>query len=71
MVFHGDADKTTPYAGSKPFTERMKEAGNVCELVSHPGGGHGHINNDMKLFDDAMRRTEAFLSANMGGGEKK
>jgi acetyl esterase/lipase len=71
LVFHGNADKTTPYAGSKLFTEKMKEAGNVCELVTNNGGGHGHINNDMELFDDAISRTEAFLSANMGGGTEK
>lgn len=71
LVFHGDADKTTPYAGARLFTEKMKEAGNVCELVTHPGGGHGHINNDMKLFDDAIRRTEAFLAENMDGGAGK
>ncbi len=66
LIFHGDADKTTPYAGAKLFTERMHEAGNVCELITHPGGGHGHINNDMKLFDDAIRRTEAFLEKHLG-----
>jgi acetyl esterase len=71
LVFHGDADKTTPYAGSKLFTDKMKEAGNVCELVTHPGGGHGHINSDMKLFDDAMLRIAAFLTANMVGGAEK
>jgi dipeptidyl aminopeptidase/acylaminoacyl peptidase len=71
LIFHGDADKTTPYAGSKLFTEKMKEAGNTCELVTNPGGGHGHINNDMKLFDDAIRKTEAFLAAQMGGGAGK
>jgi acetyl esterase len=71
LVFHGDADKTTPYAGSKLFTEKMKEDGNICELVTNPGGGHGHINNDMKLFDDAIRRTEAFLAAHLDGGEEK
>ena len=65
IIFHGDADKTTPYAGAKLFTERMHEAGNVCELITHPGGGHGYINNDMALFDDAMVKTAAFLSEHL------
>ncbi|MFK7850258.1 MAG: alpha/beta hydrolase [Akkermansiaceae bacterium] len=66
LIFHGDADKTTPYAGATLFTERMVKAGNICELVTHPGGGHGHINNDMKLFDDAMSRTVDFLNKHLG-----
>lgn len=66
LIFHGDADKTTPYAGAKRFTELMQKAGNTCELVTHPGGGHGHINQDIKLFDDAMSRTAGFLKKHLG-----
>lgn len=66
LIFQGDADTTTPYAGAKLFTKRMHDVGNVCELVTHPGGGHGHINNNMKLFDDEMRRTAAFLTKHLG-----
>jgi acetyl esterase len=67
LVFHGDADKTTPYAGSVRFTEEMAKAGNVCELVTQPGGGHGHLNADIKLFDAAMARTAEFLAAHLKG----
>lgn len=66
LIFHGDADKTTPYAGAQLFTKRMQAAGNVCELVTHPGGEHSHINNDMKLFDDAMMKTGKFLAEHLG-----
>jgi acetyl esterase len=68
LVFHGDADKTTPYAGSVLFTERMVKAGNVCELVTQPGGGHGHLNQDMALFDAAIARTAEFLAEHLKGG---
>ena len=47
---------------AKLFTERMHEVGNVCDLVTHPGEGHGHINNDTPLFDGAMVETAAFLT---------
>lgn len=65
IIFHGDADEITPYAGAVLFVQRMKEAGNTCIFVPHKGGEHGHINKDMKLFDDAINKTAAFLEAQM------
>jgi acetyl esterase/lipase len=65
LVFHGDADKVTPYAGAVLFQKRMLDAGNVCELVTHPGGNHGYIHTDIALFDDVIRRTAEFLAKNM------
>lgn len=67
LIFHGDADKVTPYAGALLFTKRMHDAGNTCELITNPGGNHGHINQDMALFDDAIRKTAAFLAEHMAG----
>jgi acetyl esterase len=67
LIFHGDADKVTPYAGALLFTKRMREAGNVCELVTQPGGVHGHTNFDMALFDSAVGQTAGFLSTHMTG----
>lgn len=67
LVFHGDADKTTPYAGSVRFTEEMTKAGNVCELITQPGGGHGHLNADIRLFDAAMAKTAGFLGEHLKG----
>lgn len=63
LIFHGTSDTVTPYKGAQAFQEAMIRAGNRCELVSHPGGRHGHIVFDEALFDDALRRTEAFLDA--------
>ena len=39
----------------------MRANGNTCELVLEKGGTHGHLNRDMKLFDEAARRTATFL----------
>jgi acetyl esterase/lipase len=66
LIFHGDADTTTPYAGAKQFTDRMQAAGNTCELVTHPGGGHGYINKEIKIFDETMQKTAAFLTLHLG-----
>lgn len=61
LIFHGDKDKVAPHATVLEFCGKMEEAKNVCELVLEPGGVHGHINNDIELFDDAASRTLAFL----------
>ena len=49
------------------FYKKMQDSKNVCELVLEPGGVHGHINNDMKLFDDAAKQTSTFLSKQLLG----
>ena len=62
LIFHGDKDSVAPYPTIMAFYKKMRDSKNVCELVLERGGVHGHINNDMKLFDDAANRTKAFLS---------
>lgn len=64
IVFHGTGDKVTPHAGALSFRDKMQTAGNICELVSHPNGVHGYFVFDMALYEQAMQRTEAFLSGN-------
>jgi acetyl esterase/lipase len=61
IVFHGTGDTVTPFAGAKLFDERMKAAGNRCELVVNDGGIHGYFLYDRALYDDAVRRTENFV----------
>ena len=41
LLIHGDKDDKVPYAQSVRFQEKMKAAGNVCDLITIPGGGHG------------------------------
>jgi hypothetical protein len=41
-------------------TAKRKSAtadGNSCQYISHPGGPHGYLVFDLKLIDQAMRRT--------------
>lgn len=64
IVFHGTADTVTPYGGAAAFREQMLDAGNHCELISHPDGIHGYLIFDLDLFDAAMRRTRQFFLTN-------
>jgi acetyl esterase/lipase len=63
LLFHGDADTVTPYAGALEFSRRTWAAGNDCELVTHPEGVHGYLIFDLDLFDESMERSRRFLEA--------
>lgn len=41
LVVHGTKDNTVPFAQSLKFQEKMKAAGNVCDLIVIDGGAHG------------------------------
>lgn len=41
LLFHGDADTTVALEQSLAFQSRVKEQGNVCDLITIPGGVHG------------------------------
>lgn len=41
LLIHGDQDPTVPYEQSIAFQKKMKALGNVCDLITVPGGGHG------------------------------
>lgn len=41
LLIHGDADATVDYDQSVEFQAKMKAAGNACDLITIPGGGHG------------------------------
>lgn len=61
IVFHGDADTVTPYVGAVSFRDAMQKSGNDCRLVSHPGGVHGYLIFDLKLFEQSLEETREFL----------
>lgn len=61
LVFHGTGDTVTPFAGAKAFHEAMRQAGNTCELDVNKGGVHGYLMFDKALFDDTLRKADAFL----------
>jgi len=41
LLIHGDQDAQVPYDQSPRFQEKMKAAGNVCDLIKVAGGEHG------------------------------
>src|SRR5207249_318603 len=41
LLIHGNKDAMVPYEQSVKFQEKMKAAGNICELITIEGGGHG------------------------------
>jgi len=61
LLLHGTADKTTPFFGANLFYERMIGAENDIEFIQFEGGRHGYFLFDLKLFDEAMQQTEAYL----------
>lgn len=63
LIFHGTGDTVTPFAGAKAFHEAMLKAGNRCELDINEGGAHGYLMRDKGLFDDTMKKTDAFLKS--------
>ncbi len=62
LVLHGTGDAVTPYVGARDFHRMSITAGNQCELVTHPGGRHGYLIFDPKLFDDSLNRMREFLA---------
>lgn len=63
LIFHGTGDTVTPFAGAKAFHEAMLKVGNRCELDINEGGAHGYLMRDKVLFDDTMKKTDAFLKS--------
>jgi acetyl esterase/lipase len=62
ITFHGTGDTVTPFKGAKIFHEAMLKAGNRSELVVNEGGKHGYLMFDRSLYEETMKRTEAFLA---------
>ena len=73
LILQGDVDTVTPLAGAKRFSERMRAAGNVCELHVYQGFGHlftpagtpddGMPKPDPATAADALARADQFLEA--------
>jgi len=61
IIFHGTADRITPFQGAMLFHKRMIQAGNECKLIPHNGGRHGYLIFDLQLYEQAMSRTHLFL----------
>ena len=59
LIMHGKADATVPFVTVEAFAERMKKAGNRCELIGYEGQPHGFFNG--AGFDDTLKAADAFL----------
>jgi acetyl esterase/lipase len=62
LAFHGDADKTVPYAQAVALHERLRAMGRESELVTVPGGSHGYANDLPEWRDETRERVREFLS---------
>ncbi|WP_157634690.1 alpha/beta hydrolase [Spirosoma panaciterrae] len=62
IVFHGEADTTVPIQNAEEFCERMKAAGNLCELHRFAGQKHGFFNNNPELNKQIIGLTDQFLT---------
>lgn len=64
IVFHGTADPTVPYATAVTFTQKLKDSGVRCELMSYEGAKHGFFNprggNDT-VMRKTLKQLDAFL----------
>jgi acetyl esterase len=61
LILQGDVDTVTPMAGSQRFCERMRAAGNVCQLQVYKG--FGHLFTPADTPDDGMPQPDPATSA--------
>jgi acetyl esterase/lipase len=61
LVLQGNVDTVTPLRGVERFCERMRAAGNVCEL--HVYEGFGHLFTPGGIPDDGMPQPDPAISA--------
>ena len=63
VIFHGDADTTTPIGSVQQFTEAMKAQDNACTLHTYPGETHGFFNRarSESRFRETLGEADRFL----------
>jgi acetyl esterase/lipase len=61
LILQGDVDTVTPMSGAKRFCDRMRAAGNTCEL--HVYKGFGHLFTPASSPDDGWPRPDPAISA--------
>lgn len=64
LILHGDADKTVPIAMSRAFQEKLRAAGNTCDLIVLPGAPHGLLTWE-KFLPDSAAQMNAWLHAQL------
>ncbi len=60
IIFHGRADTTVPFRSAEVFAQRMKKAGNRCELVGFDEQPHGFFNREPHLTQ-TLEQADRFL----------
>ena len=61
LILQGSVDTVTPLGGVKRFCERLRAAGNVCEL--HVYEGFGHLFTPAGIPDNGMPKPDPAVSA--------
>ena len=61
LILQGDVDTVTPATGAKRFCERMRAAGNACEV--HVYEGFGHLFTPAGIPDDGMPKADPAIAA--------
>jgi len=61
LILQGSDDTVTPLSGVKRFCERLRAAGNACEL--HVYHGFGHLFTPAGIPDDGMPKPDPAISA--------
>lgn len=61
IILQGDVDTVTPLAGAQLFCDRMRAAGNRCEL--HVFRGFGHLFTPAGIRDDGMPQPDPKVQA--------
>ena len=62
LVFHGDADTTVTNRESIALRDKFVGSGNVCELITVPGGNHGFQSQLPEWKDKARAIIKEFLT---------
>jgi acetyl esterase/lipase len=65
LVLQGDVGTVTPLAGAQLFCDRMRAAGNACEL--HVYSGYGHLFTPAGVRDDEMPKADPAIAADALG----
>jgi acetyl esterase/lipase len=63
IAFHGDADTTVPYSVAVALRDKLVASGNVCQLVTAPGAGHGFKGREAEWKDKSRSMIVDFLTA--------
>lgn len=62
IIFHGTADQTVPFRTVKEFADKMKKAGNRCELHAYKDRGH-IVTKDTNDYEEILLLAEKFLAS--------